>query len=92
MMDTAKDFEEVRASMLRQVDKEIMGLKHYLENLNEEDLVNNPDGTGEACEKIVYASEGLKKLSTILNFIDCWEENGDIPQLSQKVSFEKEDD
>ena len=86
-MKTAKDFEEVRISLCNQVNKEIAELKEYFSGIDIDEIKTDPEKTGEACEKIVYASEGLKKLSCVLGFVDCWEENGDIPQLSRTASF-----
>lgn len=88
MMDTAKDFEEVRTSLLKQLDNEILNLKHWLKSIPDEALINNPLVSGEAVERIFSAEKGIEKLSNALSFFDCWEENGDIPKINE-VSYEK---
>lgn len=87
MMHTAKDFEEVRTSLLKQLDHEILNLKRWLESKTDEELTDNPLVSGEAVERIFHAEKGIEKLSNALSFFDCWEENGDIPQLSQRAEF-----
>lgn len=91
MMNDAKDFEEVRTSLLEQLDREILNLKHWLESETDEALTDNPLVSGEAVERIFHAEKGIEKLSNTLSFFDCWEENGDIPQLSQRAEFRKKE-
>lgn len=88
MMHTAKDFEEVRTSLLKQLDHEILNLKHWLESKTDEALTDNPLVSGEAVERIFNAEKGIEKLSNTLSFFDCWEENGDIPKINE-VSYGK---
>lgn len=90
MMETAKDFEEVRTSLCNGIDREILELKHFMESIDENTFNTDPAVISEIVERILYASEGLKKLAGVLSFIDCWEENGEPPQLSRKASFLEE--
>ena len=91
MMNDAKDFEEVRTSLLKQLDREILNLKHWLESKTDEALTDNLLVNGEAVERIFHAEKGIEKLSNTLSFFDCWEENGDIPQLSQRAEFREKE-
>lgn len=91
MMHTAKDFEEVRTSLLKQLGHEILNLKHWLESKTDEALTDNPLVSGEAVERIFNAEKGIEKLSNTLSFFDCWEENGDIPQLNQRAEFREKE-
>lgn len=88
MMDTAKDFEDVRVSLCNGIDDEILKLKHFMEGIDENTFGNDSETVGRICEKIFYTAEGLKKLADVLAFIDCWEENGEPPQLSTGSRFE----
>ena len=88
MMDTAKDFEYVRISLCNSIDDEILKLKHFMEGIDEKTFNDEPEVVAEICERIFYASEGLKKLAGVLSFFDCWEENGEPPQLSQEARFD----
>lgn len=90
MMETAKDFEEVRVGLSNQIDREVLGLKHYMEALDEETITSDPDQMAEVVERIFYTFSGLEKLAAVLGFMDCWEENGEPPQISYKASFMKE--
>ena len=89
MMETAKDFEDVRISLSNGIDREILNLKHFMETIDEDTFGNDPHVVGKITERIFYVSEGLKKLGAVLSFIDCWEENGEPPQLSQHAGFEE---
>ena len=92
MMETVKDFEEVRVGLSNQIDREVLGLKHYMEALDEEVITSNPDLMGKVVERIFYTFSGLEKLAAVLSFIDCWEENGEPPQLSYRASFMSKDE
>lgn len=92
MMETAEEFEYVRNSLLNQIDREILGLKKWLNSKTDEELTSNPATVGETVSKIFYTMKGLENLNAVMGFMDCWEENGDVPQLSQRASFKKEDD
>ena len=81
MMESAKDFEEVQTGLNKQIDQEILGLKEYLKDIQPDDLKDS-EKTGEIVERIFYASEGLKRLACVLGFMDCWEDNGQPPQIS----------
>lgn len=89
MMETAKDFEDVRISLSNGIDREILNLKHFMETIDENTFSYDPRTVANIIERIFYANEGLKKLIAVLGFIDCWEENGELPQLSQHASFEE---
>ena len=89
MMETAKDFEDVRINLSNGIDREILNLKHFMETIDENTFGNDQRTVANIAERIFYASEGLKKLSAVLGFIDCWEENGEPPQLSQYAIFTK---
>ena len=91
-MKSAEEFEYVRTGLTNQIDREILGLKRWLDSKTDEELTSDPKIVGETVSRIFYTMKGLEKLNSVMGFIDCWEENGDIPQLSQKASFEKEDD
>ena len=80
-------FNEVRTNLINDIDKEILSLKHFLEGVDEEKVINDPEICAEVAERIFYAAEGLKKISSVLEFIDGWEENGDPPQLSNSGYF-----
>ena len=77
-------FNEVRTNLTNDIDKEILSLKHFLEGVDEDKVINDPEICAEVAERIFYAAEGLKKISSVLEVIDGWEENGDPPQLSNK--------
>lgn len=90
MMESAKDFEEVRIGLCDGIDQEILKLKHFMEAIDEDKFSEDPKAVAEIVERIFYANEGINKLANVLSFIDCWEENGDPPQLSQRASFAEE--
>ena len=90
-METAQDFEMVRTALTRQLDQEILNLKHWLESKKDEELTDDPLVSGEAVERIFHAEKGIEKLSNALSFFDCWEENGDIPQLNQRAEFREKE-
>jgi len=89
MMETAKDFEEVRIGLCNGIDQEILKLKHFMESLDDDSIIDNPDLEAEIYGRIFYASKGIEKLASVLGFIDCWEENGEPPQLNQTAIFSK---
>jgi len=74
-------------SLCRQIDKEITRLRDYLKDLSDEDL-KHPETCGDVIEQIFYANAGLQKLASVLGYIDCWMDNGDPPNLSEKAHFE----
>lgn len=82
-----KYFEEARISVCNDIDREILNLKHFMEGIDEDTFGDDPKVIGEIVERIFYADEGLKKLAGVLSFIDCWEDNGDPPRLSQRATF-----
>ena len=83
-METAMDFENLRVHLLNGMVQEIEDLKEYLTPFSYQDI-EDVDGEelAEITNRIFYAAEGLKKLSTVLTFMDCWEENGEPPQISE---------
>jgi len=89
MMETAKDFEDVRIGLSNGIDREILNLKHFMETIDENTFGNDQRTVANIVEQIFYANEGIKKLVNVLSFIDCWEENGEPPQLSQHARFEE---
>lgn len=91
MMDTASDFEMVRKALSDQIDREVLDLKHWLESKTDDEIVNDPKMMSEVAERIFYVNAGLMKLSGVLGFFYCWEENGDIPQLSQRAEFREKE-
>lgn len=97
-MDSAQDFETARKSLTCQVIREVKNLREYLSAIDPEELEN--DGgymLADAIEKIVFVSEGIKKINYAQEYIDAWEENGDPPQLNYRnenelmKSFDKPD-
>lgn len=71
MMNRPKDFEEVRTSLLKQLDREILNLKRWLESKADDELTDDPLVSGEAVERIFHAEKGIEKLSNTLSFFDC---------------------
>ena len=84
-MKAAMDFEEARIGLSNQIKREITELKKNLEEFDEKAAFDY-DSVAKAAERIFYAAEGLKKLSNVLDYIDCWEENDEPPQISWKAS------
>ena len=78
-MESAKDFENVRIELNTQIRSEIENLKNFLiENDGLEDLL--PE---KVIKRIIKTAEGLKMLTCVQTFMDCWEENGEPPQINQ---------
>lgn len=84
MMDSAVDFEIARKSLVGQVDKTILKLKDDLKDITQEDLDNGDQKIMDIIKAILCASEDIRQISSVLRYIDAWEENGDPPQLSYK--------
>lgn len=88
MINTAQDFENVRIDLSNGIDHEILALKHFMESIDENTFGDDPETTAAICERIFYTAKGLEKLADVLSFVDCWEENGEPPQLSRDARFE----
>ena len=83
MMDSAVDFEIARKSLVGQAYKTILKLKDTLKDITQEDLYDDKK-LNDIITAMFYADKDICQISSVLKYIDAWEENGDPPQLSYK--------
>lgn len=89
MNELEMNLKEAVDSICDGIDDEILKLKHFMEAIDEERFNQTPESMAKICDRIFYAAEGLKKLVSVLEYVDCWTENGDPPQLSRDARFER---
>ena len=77
MADISKELMDARDGLENRIRIEIKNLKAHLNSINED------DNAEEAFVKILHTAEGLKKLVDVCTFIECWNENGEPPQLNK---------
>ena len=79
-MDEQELFD-IREHVAGQMDRVIIDLYETMMQYDKNDILENAAIEALLIGKIAAAYDGLKKASSILEFLDAWDENGEIPSF-----------
>ena len=85
---TEEEFKDIREHNIGQIERVILETREKMIAYDKNDILEREDVVNDLIEAIVAAYDGIKKVASVIEFMDAWEENGDVPSLGYSGNTE----